>query len=69
MTEGHSKTFDVACHTFGCFFGNMEEATRTAYASSDQLMRGAMILKTLSDRWCIDEPFHEVKTTWGAGQQ
>ena len=32
-------------------------------------MRVEMILKIVSDRWSIEEHFHDVKEIWGAGQQ
>ncbi len=28
-----------------------------------------LILKTVSDRWSIEEHFHDVKEIWGAGEQ
>lgn len=40
-----------------------------AYISTDTLMSVEMILKTVSDRWSIEEQFHDVKEIWGAGEQ
>lgn len=40
-----------------------------AYMSTDSSMSVEMILKTVSDRWAIEEHFHDVKEIWGAGEQ
>lgn len=40
-----------------------------AYISTDISMDVATILKIVSDRWSIEEHFHDVKEIWGAGQQ
>lgn len=40
-----------------------------AYMSTDTEMPVESILKTVSDRWAIEEHFHDVKEIWGAGQQ
>jgi hypothetical protein len=40
-----------------------------AYISTDATMSVEMILKTVSDRWAIEEQFHDVKEIWGAGEQ
>lgn len=40
-----------------------------AYLSTDVSMSVEMILKTVSDRWAIEEHFHDVKEVWGAGEQ
>lgn len=40
-----------------------------AYMSTDTSMSVEMVLKTVSDRWSIEEHFHDVKEIWGAGQQ
>ena len=37
--------------------------------SSDTSMSVELILKTVSDRWAIEEHFHDVKEIWGAGEQ
>jgi len=73
MTEGRYKTFVATSHTFG---GHVRvvllkygSGNWAAYASSDESMRVEMILKIVSDRWSIEEHFHDVKEIWGAGQQ
>ena len=40
-----------------------------AYMSTNASMSVEMILKTVSDRWTIEEHFHDVKEIWGAGEQ
>jgi hypothetical protein len=40
-----------------------------AYMSTDTSMSVELILKTVSDRWAIEEHFHDVKEIWGAGEQ
>lgn len=40
-----------------------------AYISTDPLMSVEAILRVVSDRWAIEEHFHDVKEIWGAGQQ
>ena len=40
-----------------------------AYISTDTSMSIDLILKTVSDRWAIEEQFHDVKEVWGAGEQ
>jgi hypothetical protein len=42
---------------------------RVAYISTDATMSVETILKAVSDRWAIEEQFHDVKEVWGAGQQ
>lgn len=73
MKEGRYKTFVATSHVFGgsvrvvlLEFGRGNWA---AYASSDTSMSVEMILKIVSDRWSIEEHFHDVKEIWGAGQQ
>jgi len=73
LTEGRYKTFVATSHTFG---GSvrvvlLEHAggNWAAYASSDESMSVETILKIVSDRWSIEEHFHDVKEIWGAGQQ
>lgn len=72
-TEGRYKTFVATSHTFG---GSVRvvllehgSGNWAAYASSDVSMSVEMILKIVSDRWSIEEHFHDVKEIWGAGQQ
>ncbi len=73
MTQGRYKTFIATSHVFG---GSIRvvllehgSGNWAAYASSDCEMSVEMILKTVSDRWSIEEHFHDVKEIWGAGQQ
>ena len=40
-----------------------------AYMSTDLEMNVETILKTVADRWAIEEHFHDTKEIWGAGQQ
>lgn len=40
-----------------------------AFFSTNTAMDVAAILKTVSDRWSIEEFFHDTKEIWGAGQQ
>ena len=40
-----------------------------AYMSSDPSMSVEAILEAVSDRWAIEEQFHDVKEIWGAGEQ
>ena len=42
-----------------------EKTRKQPYTS----MSVALILKTVSDRWAIEEHFHDVKEIWGAGEQ
>ena len=40
-----------------------------AYMSTDPSMSVEAILEAVSDRWAIEEQFHDVKEIWGAGEQ
>ena len=40
-----------------------------AYSRTDATMSVEAILKVVSDRWAIEEHFHDVKEIWGAGKQ
>jgi hypothetical protein len=40
-----------------------------AYMSTDTAMSAEEILEAVSDRWAIEEQFHDVKEIWGAGEQ
>lgn len=40
-----------------------------AYFSTDSSMSAEAILSTISERWAIEEHFHDVKEVWGAGEQ
>jgi len=73
MTEGRYKTFIATSQVFGGSIRVvlLEHASGNwaAYASSDLEMTVETILKIVSDRWSIEEHFHDVKEIWGAGQQ
>ena len=73
MTEGRCKTFLATNHLVGGVVRVvlLEHASGTwaAYLSSDTSMTAEAILKIVSDRWSIEEHFHDVKEIWGAGEQ
>lgn len=73
MTEGRYKTFIASSHVTGGAVRVvlLEHASGNwaTYISTDTSMEVAMILKIVSDRWSIEEHFHDVKEIWGAGQQ
>ena len=73
MTQARYKTFVASSHVFGGSIRVvlLEHASGNwaAYASSDVSMSVETILKIVSDRWSIEEHFHDVKEIWGAGQQ
>ena len=46
-----------------------ESGNWATYFSSDVEMEVTAILETVSERWAIEEHFHDVKEVWGAGQQ
>lgn len=73
MVEGRYKTFLATSHIVG---GTVRvvvlehaKGNWAAYVSTDVSMNVEMILKTVSDRWAIEEHFHDVKEIWGAGEQ
>ena len=73
MIEDRYKTFLATSHVVG---GVVRVVLREhgsgnwpAYISTDTSMNVEMILKTVSDRWSIEEHFHDVKEVWGAGEQ
>lgn len=73
MKEGRCKTFLATSHIFGCPVRVvlLEHASGNwaAYVSTDTSMSVEAILKIVSDRWSIEEYFHDVKEIWGAGEQ
>lgn len=73
MTEGRYKTFLATSHVTGCpirvVLLRHASGNWAAYISTDTSMDVATILKIVSDRWSIEEHFHDVKEIWGAGQQ
>ena len=73
MIEGRYKTFLATSHVVGGVVRVvlLEHASGNwaAYISTDEAMSVEMILQTVSDRWAIEEHFHDVKEVWGAGEQ
>ena len=73
MTEGRFKTFLATSHIVGgpvrVVLLEHSSGTWAAYISTDTSMSVEMILKTVSDRWSIEEHFHDAKEIWGAGEQ
>jgi hypothetical protein len=72
-TEGRYKTFVATNKVIG---GQgrvvlLEHASGNwaAYISTDTTMSVEAILQIVSDRWSIEEHFHDVKEIWGAGEQ
>jgi hypothetical protein len=73
MAEGRYKSFLATSHVTGCpvrvVLLEHDSGNWAAYLSTDTAMEVATILKIVSDRWSIEEHFHDVKEIWGAGQQ
>ena len=73
MVERRCKTFLATSHLAGGAVRVvlLEHASDNwaAYVSTDISMSAETILKTASDRWAIEEHFHDVKEVWGAGEQ
>jgi len=73
LREGRYKTFVATSHVFGgsirVVLLEHSKGHWAAYASSDLAMSVEAILKIVSDRWSIEEHFHDVKEIWGAGGQ
>ena len=73
LTEGRCKTFLATSHIVGGAVRVvvLEHASGNwaAYISTDTSMSVETILKIVSDRWSIEEHFHDVKEIWGAGKQ
>ena len=71
--SGRYKTFLATSHIVGgpVRVVLLEHASGNwaAYISTDALMSVETILQTVSDRWSIEEHFHDIKEIWGAGQQ
>jgi hypothetical protein len=72
-TEGRYKTFLATSHIIGgtvrVVLLQHASGNWAAYISTDTTMTVDTILKIVSDRWAIEEHFHDVKEIWGAGQQ
>jgi hypothetical protein len=73
MTDGRCKTFlatsQVVGGTVRVVLLEHSSGNWAAYISTDASLSVEMILKTVSDRWAIEEHFHDVKEIWGAGEQ
>lgn len=71
--QGRYKTFLATSHVIGAVVRVvlLEHASGNwaAYISTDTSMSVETILKTVSDRWSIEEHFHDAKEIWGAGEQ
>lgn len=73
MVEGRCKTFLATSRLVGGVVRVvlLEHASGNwaAYMSTDSSMPVDAILQTVSDRWAMEEHFHDVKEVWGAGEQ
>ena len=73
LTEGRYKTFLATSHIAGgavrVVLLEHSSGNWAAYMSTDPSMSVERILQTVSDRWAIEEHFHDVKEIWGAGEQ
>lgn len=73
MVKRRYKTFLATSHVVGgavrVVLLEHSRGNWAAYLSTDMSMSVEMILKTVSDRWAIEEHFHDVKEVWGAGEQ
>lgn len=73
MVEHRYKTFLATSPIFGgairAVLLEYSVGNWATYISTDTSMSVEVILKTVSDRWAIEEHFHDVKEIWGAGEQ
>lgn len=73
MVERRYKSFLATSHVVGgevrVVLLEHAEGNWAAYISTDTLMKIDLILKIVSNRWAIEEHFHDVKEVWGAGEQ
>lgn len=71
--EGRYKTFLATSHVVGgtirVVLLEHAKGNWASYISTDVSMSVEQILKIVSDRWAIEEHFHDVKEIWGAGEQ
>lgn len=71
--EACYKTFLATSEVFGgtirVVLLQYDSGNWAAYASSDPSMSVEAILGIVSDRWAIEECFHDMKEIWGAGEQ
>jgi hypothetical protein len=73
IVEKRCKTFLATSHLSGGIIRIVilehTHGNWAAYASTDSTLSTELILETVSDRWAIEECFHDVKEVWGAGEQ
>lgn len=73
MVEGLCKTFLATSQTVGgvvrVVLLKHASGNWAAYIGTDATMSAEAILEAISDRWAIEEHFHDVKEVWGAGEQ
>lgn len=73
MVEGRCKTFLATSRLVGGVIRVVllehADGNWAAYLGADRSMSAEAILEAVSDRWAIEEQFHDVKEIWGAGQQ
>lgn len=73
MVNGHCKTFEATSKVVGgairVVLLKHPQGTWAAYFSTDVTQTAEQILEAVSDRWAIEEHFHDVKEVWGAGEQ
>lgn len=66
LSRSNHSLYNAARAHFGSWSAAQSAA---AYISTDTSMSVEAILKIVSDRWSIEEHFHDVKEIWGAGEQ
>jgi len=73
MVESRYKTFLATSQVVGgevrVVLVEHSRGNWAAYIGTDPAMSVDAILQLVSDRWAIEEHFHDVKEVWGAGQQ
>jgi hypothetical protein len=73
MVERRCKTFLATSRVVGgkvrVVLVEHSRGNWAAYIGTDPAMSEDAILQLVSDRWAIEEHFHDVKEVWGAGQQ
>jgi hypothetical protein len=73
VVERRYKTFLATSHVVGgvvrVVLLEFSRGNWAAYVSTDTELNVELILRTVADRWAIEEYFHDVKEIWGAGEQ
>jgi hypothetical protein len=73
LVKGQCKSFEATSQIVGgpirVVLLQHASGNWAAYFSTDAALSVEEILKAVSDRWAIEEHFHDVKEVWGAGQQ